>query len=378
MTDTAPSLGPLRGLRVVEIAALGSAPFAAMMLADAGAEVLRINRPGQHTDDPGILGRGRTALSLDLKDLHDRDRALEAIDHADVLIEGFRPGVMERLGLGPGTCLNRNPALIYARMTGWGQDGPLAATAGHDINYLALTGALRSIARQGEVPVPPLNLVGDYGGGGMLLVTGILAALYERVSSGTGQVVDAAMIDGTSLLMSGIWNRKATGNWSGEPGTNSIDSGSHFYNVYRTADDAFMAVGSIEPQFYQRLLLGLGLADADLPAQHDRAQWPAMKDLFARIFRMKTRAEWTLVFAELDACVSPVLALDEAVTDPHMQCRNTLVRGDRVEPAPAPRYSRTPGTAGGRGENTEPAETLMTRWASTVRAAPETIRTGQH
>lgn len=276
-----------------------------MMLADAGAEVLRINRPGQRTDDPGILGRGRTALSLDLKDLHDRDRALEAIDHADVLIEGFRPGVMERLGLGPGTCLNRNPALIYARMTGWGQDGPLAATAGHDINYLALTGALRSIARQGEVPVPPLNLVGDYGGGGMLLVTGILAALYERVSSGTGQVVDAAMIDGTSLLMSGIWNRKATGNWSGEPGTNSIDSGSHFYNVYRTADDAFMAVGSIEPQFYQRLLLGLGLADADLPAQHDRAQWPAMKDLFARIFRMKTRAEWTLVFAELDACVSP-------------------------------------------------------------------------
>jgi len=378
MTDTAPSPGPLRGLRVVEIAALGSAPFAAMMLADAGAEVLRINRPGQTTDDAGILGRGRTTLSLDLKDPCERDRALDAIDRADVLIEGFRPGVMERLGLGPDTCLGRNPALIYARMTGWGQDGPLADTAGHDLNYLALTGALRSIARQGEVPVPPLNLVGDYGGGGMLLVTGILAALYERVSSNVGQVVDAAMIDGTSLLMSGIWNRKATGNWSSEPGTNSIDSGAHFYNVYRTSDDAFMAVGSIEPQFYQRLLLGLGLADADLPAQQDRAQWPAMKDRFASIFRTKTREEWTVVFAELDACVSPVLTLDEAVTDPHMQFRNTLIRGERVEPAPAPRYSRTPGNAGGHGENTEPATTLMTRWASTDCTTPATTRTGQH
>ncbi|NHU46638.1 CaiB/BaiF CoA-transferase family protein [Rhodococcus sp. A14] len=378
MTDTAPSPGPLRGLRVVEIAALGSAPFAAMMLADAGAEVLRINRPGQTTDDAGILGRGRTTLSLDLKDPCERDRALDAIDRADVLIEGFRPGVMERLGLGPDTCLGRNPALIYARMTGWGQDGPLADTAGHDLNYLALTGALRSIARQGEVPVPPLNLVGDYGGGGMLLVTGILAALYERVSSNVGQVVDAAMIDGTSLLMSGIWNRKATGNWSSEPGTNSIDSGAHFYNVYRTSDDAFMAVGSIEPQFYQRLLLGLGLADADLPAQQDRAQWPAMKDRFASIFRTKTREEWTVVFAELDACVSPVLTLDEAVTDPHMQFRNTLIRGERVEPAPAPRYSRTPGNAGGHGENTEPATTLMTRCASTDCTTPATTRTGQH
>lgn len=378
MTDTAPSPGPLRGLRVVEIAALGSAPFAAMMLADAGAEVLRINRPGQTTDDAGILGRGRTTLSLDLKDPCERDRALDAIDRADVLIEGFRPGVMERLGLGPDTCLGRNPALIYARMTGWGQDGPLADTAGHDLNYLALTGALRSIARQGEVPVPPLNLVGDYGGGGMLLVTGILAALYERVSSNVGQVVDAAMIDGTSLLMSGIWNRKSTGNWSSEPGTNSIDSGAHFYNVYRTSDDAFMAVGSIEPQFYQRLLLGLGLADADLPAQQDRAQWPAMKDRFASIFRTKTREEWTVVFAELDACVSPVLTLDEAVTDPHMQFRNTLIRGERVEPAPAPRYSRTPGNAGGHGENTEPATTLMTRWASTDCTTPATTRTGQH
>ena len=377
MTHTAPSRGPLRGLRVVEIAALGSAPFAAMMLADAGAEVLRINRPGQNTHDVGILGRGRAGeLSLDLKDPHERDRALDAIGHADVLIEGFRPGVMDRLGLGPDICLGRNPALIYARMTGWGQEGPLANTAGHDINYLALTGALRSITRQGEVPVPPLNLVGDYGGGGMLLVTGILAALYERVTSNVGQVVDAAMIDGTSLLMSGIWNRKSTGNWSSEPGTNSIDSGSHFYNVYRTADDAFMAVGSIEPQFYQRLLRGLGLADADLPAQQDRAQWPAMKDRFASIFRTKTREEWTVVFAELDACVSPVLTLDEAVTDPHMQSRSTLLREDRVEPAPAPRYSRTPGAANG-GES-KPAETLMTQWASATCATAATTRTGQH
>ncbi|MFC9552273.1 CaiB/BaiF CoA transferase family protein [Rhodococcus sp. NPDC056960] len=378
MTDTAHSPGPLRGLRVVEIAALGAAPFAAMMLADAGADVLRIDRPGQNTDDVGILGRGRAAeLGLDLKDLHERDRALEAIDHADVLIEGFRPGVMERLGLGPDICLGRNPGLIYARMTGWGQDGPLATTAGHDINYLALTGALRSITRQGDVPVPPLNLVGDYGGGGMLLVAGILAALYERVSSNTGQVVDTAMIDGTSLLMSGIWNRKSTGNWSSEPGTNSIDSGSHFYNVYRTADDAFIAVGSIEPQFYERLLRGLGLADTDLPAQQDRAQWPAMKDRFARIIRTKTREEWTAIFAELDACVSPVLTLDEAVTDPHMQFRNTLLRGERVEPSPAPRYGRTPGAAGG-SKSTKPAETVLTQWASTIEATPATTRTGQH
>jgi len=377
MTQTAPSPGPLHGLRVVEIAALGSAPFAAMMLADAGAEVLRINRPGQNTNDVGILGRGRAAeLSLDLKDPHERDRALDAIGHADVLIEGFRPGVMERLGLGPDICLGHNPALIYARMTGWGQEGPLANTAGHDINYLALTGALRSITRRGEVPVPPLNLVGDYGGGGMLLVTGILAALYERVTSNAGQVVDAAMIDGTSLLMSGIWNRKSTGNWSREPGTNSIDSGSHFYNVYRTADDAFMAVGSIEPQFYQRLLRGLGIADADLPAQQDRAQWPAMKDRFASIFRTKTREEWTAVFAELDACVSPVLTLDEAVTDPHMQSRGTLLRGERVEPAPAPRYSRTPGAANGGGS--KPAETLVAQWASTSCATAAATRTGQH
>lgn len=344
MTDRdAHAHGPLHGLRVVEIAALGPAPFAAMMLADAGAEVLRINRPGHSTDEAGILGRGRAAsIALDLKDSGDRAAALAAITEADVLIEGFRPGVTERLGLGPEACLQRNPRLIYARVTGWGRSGPLAASAGHDINYLALTGALHAMAGGGEVPSPPLNLVGDYGGGGMLLLNGILCALYERGRSGRGQVIDAAMIDGANLLMTGIWSRVAAGEWAGRPGTNSIDGGAHFYNVYRTADDEFMAVGSIEAPFYRRLLEGLGLDREELPDQHDRGSWPAMKQRLAGIFATRTRAQWTAVFAGLDACVTPVLSLTEAPADGHMSSREALLRGDRIEPAPAPRYSRTP------------------------------------
>lgn len=365
-TDRTPH-GPLRGLRVIEIAGLGPAPFAAMMLADSGAEVLRINRPGESTTQAGILGRSRAAsLTLDLKDPVDRATAQEAIRRADVLVEGFRPGVMERLGLGPDACLAANPGLIYARVTGWGRSGPLAHSAGHDINYLALTGTLRSIARAGEAPIPPLNLVGDYGGGGMLLLSGILAALYERSGSGRGQVVDAAMIDGATLLMSGVWNRVDAGEWAGEPGTNSIDGGSHFYNVYRTADDHFMAVGSIEAPFYRRLLQGLGCDPESLPDQYDRASWPAMKRTFADIFAGRTRAEWVSIFADLDACVSPVLSLEEAQRDPHLRSRGTLLTGGRVEPAPAPRYGRTPASASRPVDDPAHAQRILDDWGRPV------------
>jgi alpha-methylacyl-CoA racemase len=334
-------MGPLRGLRVVEFAGLGPAPFATMMLADSGAEVVRIDRPGAERSS-GILGRGRSAVGLDLKSGSGLARARELIGRADVLVEGFRPGVMERLGLGPQVCLEFNPRLVYGRMTGWGQTGPLAAKAGHDINYLALTGALRSIARHGQAPVPPLNLVGDYGGGGMLLAFGVLAALRERDATGRGQVVDAAMVDGVSLLMSGIWQRVADGRWQPEPGTNDIDTGAPFYDVYETADGEFVAVGSMEPQFYDRLVRALGLDPAQLPDQWDRASWPATKKLFAGIFAGRTRDEWAQTFAPLDACVTPVLSMAEASADPHLAARATLRTGDgRVEPAPGPRFSQT-------------------------------------
>ncbi|PXY23300.1 carnitine dehydratase [Prauserella coralliicola] len=332
-------MGPLNGLRVVEFAGLGPAPFAAMLLADAGAEVVRIDRPGSDRAG-GILDRGRRTLHLDLKSDDGLARARELITSADVLVEGFRPGVMERLGLGPRACVELNPRLVYGRMTGWGQDGPLADKAGHDINYLAVTGALRSIARRGQAPVPPLNLVGDYGGGGMLLAFGLLAALRERDATGRGQVVDAAMIDGVSLLMSGIWQRVADGRWQPEPGTNDIDTGAPFYDVYETADGEYLAVGSMEPQFYERLVRALGLDPAQLPDQWDRESWPAIKKLFAEIFADRTRAEWAAVFEPLDACVTPVLSMTEAAADAHLAARSTLrVCGNRVEPAPAPRIS---------------------------------------
>lgn len=336
--------GPLHGLRVIEIAALGPAPFAAMMLSDAGATVLRINRPGQSTADAGILGRHRAAsLSLDLKNDDAKERLMELVDGADVLVEGFRPGVMERLGLGPDPIRNRNDGIVYARMTGWGQAGPLSATAGHDINYLALTGTLRSIARHGEAPIPPLNLVGDYGGGGMLLYNGILTALYERHTSGEGQVIDVAMIDGAALLMTGIWNRAASGTWRDDPGTNTIDTGAPFYNVYRTADAEYIAVGSIEPQFYARLLDGLGITTIPVSDQFDDARWAMTKQLFTDIFASKTRKQWAEIFDDLDACVSPVLSMKEAAVVPHIQARGTLFNNNgRTEPGPAPQLSRTP------------------------------------
>lgn len=333
---------PLAGVRVVEFAGLGPGPFAAMLLADAGAEIVRIDRPRPSVDG-GALTRGRRDVHLDLKSPTGHARALEIVAGSDVLIEGFRPGVMERLGLGPTACLEANPALVYGRMTGWGQDGPRAQQAGHDINYLSITGALRSFARHGEPPVPPLNVVADYGGGGMMLAFGILLALHERGVSGQGQVVDAAMVDGVSLLMTGIWSRAAQGRWPGEPGCNELDTGAPFYDVYATSDGEYMAVGSIEPQFWDRLLQGLQLDPATLPDQWDRSRWPEAKQILARRFATRTREQWSAIFESLDACVTPVLAMREAVVDPHLSARNTLVpAADGPQPAPAPRLSRTP------------------------------------
>ncbi|MDD7939689.1 CaiB/BaiF CoA-transferase family protein [Actinomycetospora lutea] len=351
--------GPLAGVRVVEFAGLGPGPFAAMLLADAGADVVRVDRPSGPVDG-GALTRGRPWLGLDLKSDRGRDTARDLVRRADVLVEGFRPGVMERLGLGPQECLAENPGLVYGRMTGWGQDGPRAHQAGHDINYLALTGALRSIARRGEAPLPPLNLVGDYGGGGMLLAFGIVTGLLERRTGGRGQVVDAAMVDGVSLLMTGIWSRAAQGRWSGEPGTNDIDSGAPFYDVYATADGEYMAVGSIEPPFWARLLDGLGIDPAGMPDQWDRPRWPQMKETVGAAFATRTRAAWTEVFDALDACVTPVLSMAEAPADAHLHARGTLVSGPGgVQPAPAPRLDRTPLRTG----DAEPsAQDVLARW----------------
>ncbi|MEJ2868187.1 CaiB/BaiF CoA-transferase family protein [Actinomycetospora sp. OC33-EN08] len=354
--------GPLDGIRVVEFGGLGPAPFAAMVLADAGADVVRIDRPAGPVDG-GALLRGRPWIGLDLKSDAGLTTARALVDRADVLLEGFRPGVMERLGLGPEPCCAANPGLVYGRMTGWGQDGPRAHQAGHDINYLALTGALRSIARRGEAPVPPLNLVGDYGGGGMLLAVGVLTALLARGRdgrTGRGQVVDAAMVDGVSLLMTGIWSRAAQGRWQGEPGTNDIDTGAPFYDVYATADGEYMAVGSIEPAFWRALLAGLGIDPAEVGEQWDRARWPETKRRIAAAFGVRTRAEWTERFDGVDACVTPVLSMAEAAVDEHLTARGTLVPDDdgHPGPAPAPRLSGTPLGAG------DPADldSALRRW----------------
>ncbi len=345
MEDSHAARGPLTGIRVLEFAGLGPGPFATMLLCDAGADGIRVDRPSGPVDG-GALTRGRPWIGLDLKSAEGREAALTLVEHADVLIEGFRPGVMERLGLGPDACLARNPRLVYGRMTGWGQEGPRAAQAGHDINYLSLTGALRSIARRGERPIAPLNLVADYGGGGMMLAFGVVAALLERAVSGRGQVVDAAMVDGTSLLMTGVWSRAAQGRWRPEPGTNDLDSGAPFYDVYETADAEYMAVGAIEPQFWARLLEVLGLDPATLPDQWDRAEWPAMKEAVAGRFARRTRAEWTAAFDGVDACVTPVLSMAEAVRDPHLVARGTLVEAaEGTQPRAAPRFGRTASAA---------------------------------
>lgn len=342
--------GPLAGIRIVEVAGIGPGPFAAMMLADMGAEVLRIERqtPSGPTNTvlDATLRRNRSGVVvLDLKSEAGREALLRIIDSADAMLEGFRPGVAERLGFGPDVCLARNPRLVYGRITGWGQDGPLAKVAGHDIDYIALSGVLHSIGRPGVPPVPPLNLVADFGGGGMLLAYGMVCALLEASRSGRGQVVDAAMVDGCATLMAMTLMLKQLGLWNDLRGTNLLDGGAHFYDVYETSDGGFLAVGAIEPQFYAELLERCRLDPAELPAQMDRDSWPAMKERFTELFRTRTRDEWCALLEGSDACVSPVLSLDEARQHPHNVARGTFVEAFGIpQPAPAPRLSRTPGT----------------------------------
>ncbi len=346
--------GPLAGLRVLEFEAIGPAPFAAMMLADMGADVLLVDRRTESQLGLGlerrheVMLRGRRSVMLDLKGPQGAEAALLLATRADAIVEGFRPGVMERLGLGPDTLLARNPRLVYGRMTGWGQDGPLAARAGHDIDYIALSGALHAIGRAGDAPVPPLNLVGDFGGGGMLLAFGIACAVIEARNSGQGQVVDAAMVDGASLLTTMFAGLAAAGQWSETRGANFLDSGAPWYDSYETADGEFIAIGAIEPKFYAELIERLGLAGASLPHQYDRTRWSELRERLAETFRSRTRDEWCTVFEGSDACFAPVLSFSEARRHPHHQARvGSVVLGGIEQPAPAPRFARTPGFAAG-------------------------------
>ncbi|ACY97432.1 MULTISPECIES: CaiB/BaiF CoA transferase family protein [Thermomonospora] len=345
--------GPLTGIRVIELAGIGPGPFAAMLLADLGAEVIRVDRAsavsgaGQATTD--FTNRGKRSIAVDLKSEKGKQVVLRLVEKADVLLEGFRPGVTERLGLGPDDCLAVNPKLVYGRMTGWGQHGRLSQSAGHDIGYIAITGALHAIGRAGGPPQVPMNLLGDFAGGSMYLVVGVLAALLEARISGRGQVVDAAIVDGTAHLTTFIHAFLAGGMWTDERGVNMLDTGAPWYDVYETADGKYVAVGAIEPQFYAEFLRRLGIEDADeLPAQHDRAGWPVLRKRFAEAFKTKTRDEWAEIFLPGDACVAPVLSLKEAAEHPYNTEREVFVERDgHLQPAPAPRFSRTPGAISG-------------------------------
>src|ERR1700731_1204622 len=334
--------GPLAGFRIVEFAGIGPGPFACMMLADMGAEVVTLDRVGAKKNLKSGAGRGRKVVELDLKSKDAIAQVLDLLSHADALIEGFRPGVMERLGLGPDVVQARNPRLVYGRMTGWGQEGPLAQAAGHDINYISVTGALAAIGGK-DRPVPPLNLVGDFGGGALYLVVGVLAALLEAAKSGKGQVVDAAMCDGAASLMSVFSDMVAMGRWTEGREGNFIDGGAHFYGVYECACGRFVSIGSIEPQFYQLLRQHAGLSDADFDKQMDRNAWPELKQKLVDVFKSKTRDEWCKIMEGTDICFAPVLTMKEAPHHPHMAARNIFVERHGVtQPAPAPRFSRTP------------------------------------
>jgi alpha-methylacyl-CoA racemase len=341
-------MGPLDGIRIIEIAGIGPGPFAGMVLSDLGAEILRIDRTQSVTHKPpaaslDFLARNRRSVGIDLKHPDGVAAVLRLVERADGLYEGFRPGVMERLGLGPDVCLERNPRLVYGRMTGWGQDGPLASAAGHDINYIALAGTLHPIGRADGPPLPPLNLVGDFGGGGMLLAVGMLAAFVEQSRSGKGQVVDAAMVDGAALLNTMMYSLRRIGMWIDERGKNLLDTGAHFYDVYETKDGKYVSLGSIEPQFYADLLRLAGLEGEELPAQMDRAKWPEMKRRVAAIIETKTRDEWCAIMEGSDVCFAPVLSMAEAPAHPHNRARGTFVEvAGEVQPGPAPRFSRTP------------------------------------
>jgi alpha-methylacyl-CoA racemase len=342
-------MGPLSGIKIIELAGIGPGPFCAMMLADMGADVIRVDRAqnvvgGDPASPPAdVLNRGRRSVGLDLKQPEGIETLLKLVEGADALIEGFRPGVAERLGVGPDVCLARNPRLVFGRMTGWGQDGPYAQMAGHDINYISLAGALEPLGRAGEKPMPPINLIGDFGGGGMLLAFGVATALVEAQRSGQGQVVDAAMVDGAAVLMTMIHAFRAMGIWEDTRGNNLLDTGAYYYEVYETKDHKFVSIGSLERQFYAVLLEKLGLTDDEsMPHPQDKAQWPAMKERFTEIFLTKTRDEWCEIFEGSDACFAPVLSMTEAPQHPHNQHRGTFIeRNGVVQPAPAPRFSRT-------------------------------------
>ncbi len=341
-------MGPLSGIKIVELAGIGPGPFAGMMLSDMGADIVRVDRAQQvapaNFDKPNLepMYRGRRSVGVDLKKPEGVELVLRLVERADALVEGYRPGVTERLGLGPDVCLARNPRLVYGRMTGWGQDGPMAQAAGHDINYIALAGALAHFGRAGAKPTPPINLVGDFGGGGMLMAFGVVCGILEAQRSGRGQVLDVAMIDGVALLMSMMWGLKKIGFWDEVAGTNVLDTGAPFYDTYETADGKFVSLGSLEPQFYAELVQRLGIDAQELPAQMDRSGWDALRERFTQLFRTKTRDEWDAVLRGTDACYAPVLTMSEAARDEHMLARRTIIERDGVEqPAPAPRFSRT-------------------------------------
>lgn len=360
-------MGPLQGIRVIEMAGIGPGPFCAMMLADMGADVLRVDRKTANAlpvDDP-VTARGRRSVTVDLKQADGVETVLKLVDSADALIEGFRPGVMERLGLGPDTCLERNPSLVYGRMTGWGQDGPLAHAAGHDLNYIALSGVLHSIGRTGHKPTPPLNLVGDYGGGALMLAFGTVCALLEARQSGQGQVVDAAMTDGSALLMSLFHGLKAQGLWSSNRGTNLLDGGAPFYDTYTCADGRYISIGALEPQFYAELLERLGLTDdPDCARQMNAKAWPAMRERFETVFATRTRDEWCELLEGTDVCFAPVLDMNEAIEHPHNKARGTFVHHDGMtQAAPAPRFSRTrPELTTGAREPGADTDTALADW----------------
>lgn len=344
MADTGVKTGPLAGVKVIELGGIGPGPHAAMMLSDLGADVIRVRRPGGlaiPAEESDLFHRGKRLVNLDVK--KDPGALLALVDKADVLLDPFRPGVCERIGIGPEECAKRNPRLIFARMTGWGQNGPMAERAGHDINYLSLTGALGSMGYKDRPPMPPMNLVADFGGGSMLLVQGILAALYEREKSGTGQVIDGAMVDGVSQLAQMQWTMYNNGLLFDEREAGLLDGGSPFYGTYETSDGKYMAVGSIEPQFFAILVQGLGLDPESVPFQLDKARYPEMRKMFDDAFKTKTRDEWTEIFIGTDACVSPVLTWSEAKQNEHLRDRGTIVDVNGVtQAAPAPRFSRTP------------------------------------
>ncbi len=341
-------MGPLQGVKIVELAGIGPGPFAGMLLSDMGADIVRVDRAGQVNpasfEKPNLepLYRGRRSIGVDLKKPEGVELVLRLVEQADALVEGYRPGVTERLGLGPDVCLARNPKLVYGRMTGWGQDGPMAQAAGHDINYIALAGALAHFGRAGGKPTPPINLVGDFGGGGMFMAFGVVCGILEAQRSGKGQVLDVAMVDGSAILMTMMWGLKQIGFWDEAMGMNVLDTGAPFYDTYETADGKFISLGSLEPQFYAELIQRLGLEGEDLPNQMDRGGWDTLRDRFTALFKTKTRDEWDAILAGSDACYAPVLTMSEATNNEHIRARNTIIeRGGVPQPAPAPRFSRT-------------------------------------